>query len=95
MFTPKIEDRTIHVIKMKFDPAYRAEYEGLQADLAKAQAVLKARGVDIKKAFHSVDGAINKDSSPELQEFAALLATVSLVADPAKRRQMLKEWADS
>lgn len=95
MLTPKIEDKTVHLIKMKFDSEYRAEFEALQADLAKAQAVLKARGVDIKKAFHSVDGEINKDSSPELQEFAALLATVSLVADPAKRRQMLKEWADS
>lgn len=93
MFTPKIEDRTIHVIKMKFDAEYRAEFEALQADLLQAQAVMKARGVDIKKAFHSVDGDINKESSPELQEFAALLATVSLVSDPIKRRQMIKDWA--
>lgn len=95
MFAPKIEDKTVHLIKMKFDPVYKAEFEALQADLIQAQAVMKARGVDIKKAFHSVDGDINKDSSPELQEFAALLATVSLASDPAKRRQMLKEWADS
>lgn len=95
MLTPKIEDKTVHLIKMKFDPAYKAEFEALQADLFQAQAVLKARGVEVRKAaYHStIEGDVTKDADSEMQSLAALLATIELVSDPIQRRQVTKDWA--
>ena len=99
MLAPQIEDKTVHLIKMKFDPKYKAEFEALQADLIQAQAVLKARkdSVDVSKGvYHSTrSGDINKDSDPELQGLTALLDTLALIKDPAQRLQMMKEWANS
>lgn len=97
MLTPAIQDKTVHVLKMKWDAAYRAEFEALQADIAQAQAVLKARGVEVRKGvFHStIEGDITKDADSEMQGLAALLATIELVSDPVQRLQLLKEWADS
>lgn len=97
MLTPAIQDKTIHVLKMKWDAKYRAEFEALQADLAQAQAVLKARGVDVRKAaYHStIEGDVTKDADSEMQSLAALLATIELVSDPAQRRQIIKDWAAS
>jgi hypothetical protein len=95
MLTPAIQDKTVHVLKMKWDAAYRAEFEALQADLAQAQAVLKARGVEVRKAaYHStIEGDITKDADSEMQSLAALLATIELVSDPIQRRQIIKDWA--
>lgn len=95
MLTPKIEDTTVHVLKMKWDAKYRAEFEALQADLAQAQAVLKARGVEVRKAaYHStIEGDVTKDADSEMQSLAALLATIELVSDPVQRRQIIKDWA--
>lgn len=94
MLTPKIEDTTVHVLKMKWDAKYRAEFEALQADLAQAQAVLKARGVEVRKAaYHStIEGDVTKDADSEMQSLAALLATIELVSDPVQRRQIIKDW---
>lgn len=95
MLTPAIQDKTVHVLKMKWDAAYRAEFEALQADLAQAQAVLKARGVEVRKAaYHStIEGDVTKDADSEMQSLAALLATIELVSDPVQRRQIIKDWA--
>lgn len=97
MLTPKIEDTTVHVLKMKWDAKYRAEFEALQADLAQAQAVLKARGVEVRKAaYHStIEGDVTKDADSEMQSLAALLATIELVSDPIQRRKIIKDWAAS
>jgi hypothetical protein len=99
MLAPQIEDKTVHLIKMKFDPKYKAEFEALKADLAQAQAVLKARrnSVEVSKGvYHSTrPGDINKDSDPQLQGLAALLDTMVFIKDPAQRLRMMKEWANS
>lgn len=97
MLTPKIEDKTIHLIKMKFDPTYKAEFEALQADIIQAQEVLKARGVEVRKAaYHStIEGDVTKDADSEMQSLAALLATIELVSDPIQRRKIIKDWAAS
>lgn len=95
MLTPTIENQTTHLLKMKWDAKYRAEFEALQADLAQAQAVLKARGVEVRKAaYHStIEGDVTKDADSEMQSLAALLATIELVSDPVQRRQIIKDWA--
>lgn len=97
--SPVIEDQTVHLLKMKWDAKYRAEFEALQADLAQAQAILKARKqkLDIAKGvYHSTrPGDINKDSDPELQGLAALLDTLAFIKDPAQRLRMMKDWANS
>jgi len=98
MLSPIIEDQTTHLLKMKWDAKYRAEFEALQADLAQAQAILKARKEKLniaKGVYHSTrPGDINKDSDPELQGLAALLDTLALVKEPAQRLQMMKDWAN-
>lgn len=38
--SPIIQDQTTHLLKMKWDAKYRAEFEALQADLAQAEKVL-------------------------------------------------------
>lgn len=95
--TPIIQDQTTHLLKMKWDAKYRAEFEALQADLAQAQAALKARGVEVRKAaYHStIEGDVTKDADSEMQSLAALLATIELVSDPVQRRQIIKDWAAS
>lgn len=97
MLAPRIEDKTVHLIKMKFDPVYKTEFEALQADIAQAQAVLKAREVEVRKGvFHStIEGDINKDADSEMQGLAALLATIELVSDPVQRRKIIKDWANN
>ncbi|WP_282287375.1 hypothetical protein [Pseudomonas sp. PS02302] len=99
MLSPIIEDQTTHLLKMKWDPKYKAEFEAFQADLIQAQAILKAHKekLDIAKGvYHSTrPGDINKDSDPELQGLAALLDTLAFIKDPAQRLRMMKEWANS
>lgn len=75
----ELDKATLHLLKMKYDLEYAAEYN--------------AGTVDIQKAFHSVDGVTHEDSA-ELQKMAAVLATMEIAGSPEEKIRLMRGYLD-
>lgn len=78
---PVIQDQTVHLIKMKFDAKYRAEFEALQADLAQAEKALAKAPDKTTDKTPVVESKMSLETETELdRKYRALMAADEIVA---------------
>lgn len=85
---PVIQDQTVHLLKMKWDAKYRAEFEALQADLAQAEKAL-AKAPDKTPV---VESKMSLETETELdRKYRALLAADEIVAKTKAKQTLLQK----
>lgn len=98
MLTPIIQDQTTHLLKMKWDAKYRAEFEALQSDLAQAEKAL-AKAPD-KTTDKTPVVETKAPSKPEAsvaaeteldRKYRALLAADEIVAKTKAKQTLLQK----